>query len=149
MLILTLYLIFSIHNYKYRYYKNKPFPFESKDKSLDNLGEEENNNEEVIDNKAKCLINLLGNGNCDEQNNILECNYDDGDCCAASCIENCNLKKNSQNPCLYTCGANSYECKVSTKCQWCVHGTCKPMENCMKDNNYSPIYKSVRLYNLI
>ena len=40
-----------------------------------------------------CVNVWIGNGACNRENNKLECDYDGGDCCRLSCIENCKIKE--------------------------------------------------------
>ena len=40
-----------------------------------------------------------GDGYCDSQNNVASCSYDEGDCCASTCV-----------PASYACGDNGYDC---------------------------------------
>ena len=51
--------------------------------------------------------NKLGNGVCNKfnGNNVAECNWDDGDCCEASCLQNPTPWKRKR------CGVNGYDCK--------------------------------------
>ena len=50
---------------------------------------------------VKCVEVWMGNGACNRENNKAECNFDDGDCCRKSCLDNCERKKNDpdQLPC--------------------------------------------------
>ena len=136
---------FIVDGYKYRFFKNNPFPYEKKDDSIiditGNNTDSNNNNNQT----TKCLNNILGDGRCDEQNNNDACNYDGGDCCAADCIKNCELKKQTKLPCLYECGINSYQCLSTQECSSCIsnQGTCKPMGSCMKESAYLPILKAI------
>ena len=58
-----------------------------------------------------CIKVWLGNGACNRENNKIECDYDGGDCCRKTCIDNCNAKIGTLNPCQFTCGTfNGYDC---------------------------------------
>ena len=60
-----------------------------------------------------CFGPSIGNGWCDERNNIPECAYDGGDCCESTCI-------NARYPCgvlaEYNCQDLSVGAPISTPC---------------------------------
>jgi hypothetical protein len=68
----------------------------------------------------------LGNGVCNKHNgnNVLQCAWDDGDCCEMSCKNNPDPAKAAK------CGKNGYDCKdphhycPSTKPHWLGNGVC-------------------------
>ena len=37
----------------------------------------------------KCIDAWRGDGKCNIDNNVPECQFDNGDCCATSCMKNC------------------------------------------------------------
>ena len=47
----------------------------------------------------ECNIAYVGDGECDSVTNTHECQYDGGDCCEQTCVDN-----------VYKCGVNSYNC---------------------------------------
>ncbi|CAM9832115.1 unnamed protein product [Ectocarpus fasciculatus] len=50
--------------------------------------------------------NYISDGDCDEENNTEECQYDGGDCCECDCTDD-----------EYTCGLNGYDClDVGSSC---------------------------------
>ena len=62
---------------------------------------------------VECVGVWLGNGACNRENNKAECEFDGGDCCRLSCIENCAKKAEDPDvlPCQFECGTfNGYEC---------------------------------------
>lgn len=106
-----------------------------------------NNNTDNSNQTIKCLQNLLGDGNCDEQNNNDSCNFDDGDCCAASCEKSCASKVKTLNACKYKCGSNNYACKNTDQCSKCLNGVCKNINQCMSlDTSKQSILSAVPLY---
>jgi hypothetical protein len=54
---------------------------------------------------CKAKKKQLGDGNCDEKNNIAACGWDLGDCCSVSCEQNKNKKTTKK------CGNKGYDCK--------------------------------------
>lgn len=84
---------------------------------------------------VNCSFYFMGDGRCDEINNKEECNYDEGDCCQFECNQNCNAKLKKNYRCPYECGSNFFNCKISEKCQKCVHGTCKNINECFKSDD--------------
>lgn len=82
---------------------------------------------------------------CDEQNNNDYCNFDGGDCCAATCLSNCGKKNKTENPCNYACGNTGYNCITGDECESCSnHGKCVDMSICMKaETDFDPVLLSV------
>lgn len=77
--------------------------------------------------KVTLCIPTDGDSKCDETNNNPECNWDGGDCCAATCYENCQKKGLEKCWCPYT----TFNCKMNTTvfCYKCIHGTCETNMN--------------------
>ncbi|MEC9465872.1 MAG: hypothetical protein VX834_08815 [Myxococcota bacterium] len=65
-----------------------------------------------------CMDNWLGDGWCDEQNNIEACGFDDGDCCASTC----------QPDLVYACGDEPYDCLDPNACE--NLGNCEDSNPC-------------------
>ena len=84
--------------------------------------------------KKTCIKDTLGDGNCDSENNIADCNYDEGDCCASSCLENC-----SAGNCPFECGSkNPYECiDPNNGCYDCETdtGDCLESNSCFESDD--------------
>lgn len=51
---------------------------------------------------------FIGDGDCDNRNNNPECDYDAGDCCQCTCVDE-----------HYECGVNGYDCKDPTVTDEC------------------------------
>lgn len=69
--------------------------------------------QKVISESIECVSVWIGNGACNRENNKPECNYDGGDCCRLSCLNNCAEKEidPDQLPCQFECGEfNGYDC---------------------------------------
>lgn len=72
----------------------------------------------------KCIDAWRGDGKCNSDNNKEECNYDNGDCCARSCMLHCKeiYEDNTRNEstfailrrvdrvCPFECGVLGYNC---------------------------------------
>lgn len=56
--------------------------------------------EELLRNCDSTAIDLIGDGNCDTLNNIVECLYDGDDCCPCTCVDGPT----------YTCGRSGFVC---------------------------------------
>ncbi len=142
--ILALLNIIFISSYKNEFFNNRPFPFDT-GKTSDN--ETETNETQII----ICIPNTISDGNCDEQNNRAECQWDGGDCCAKSCLTTCEAKNKTDTPCKFKCGANPYNClnPNSNECESCgSNGRCIAMEACMRPKAaFNPILLSVRFLN--
>ena len=65
-----------------------------------------------------CVDNWMGDGWCDEQNNVEECGYDDGDCCESTCQEDL----------AYVCGDEPYDCVDPSACE--NIGNCDEISPC-------------------
>jgi hypothetical protein len=144
-----------VYTFKYQFFKNRPFPFIDSEKtgggSKKNLilifkkniyiklgegGEEAGT--------QRCLDLNKGDGNCDEQNNNINCNWDGGDCCAVTCIKNCEEKNKTSTPCEKKCGVNPYNClnNGTVGCSECSkNGVCVDMKICMSSDKkqYDPV----------
>ena len=122
-LIVQLWLVTGIVNgYRYAWRPdNKVFPYSSfptpsiidngdnHGKIIPEIVPEQIVRSEVIE----CVNVWLGNGACNRENNKIECNYDGGDCCRLSCLNNCKkkLKDPKSKPCQFECGSfDGYEC---------------------------------------
>lgn len=120
-------------SFEYIFFQNSPFPFENKTRqiSLSSVNNTSNDSNLITSGKiSKCIFDALGDGNCDEGNNIEECNFDNGDCCAGSCVANCAAKN-----CRYQCGSlNPYNCKQDSNCTSCVNGDCVSITQCFQSN---------------
>jgi hypothetical protein len=85
-------------------------------------------------NDKSCNDVLIGDGQCNEENNIEECNYDGGDCCLETCINNCTYKEKSNIPCRFQCTDYFMNCKdPKAGCHKCIHGICKNIKQCFSD----------------
>ena len=76
------------------------------------------------------MLSWVGNGKCDSQNNRPECQYDGGDCCLKTCVDNCDAKRKNGtvDNCTFVCGAYGYDCKdPEAGCGKCsANGVCRP-----------------------
>ncbi len=77
----------------------------------------------------------MNDGRCDEINNKLECNYDNGDCCYHDCIQGCKKQLEKGIRCPYKCGFTFYNCKETSKCEKCQNGKCLNINKCYNDDN--------------
>ena len=116
----------------------KVFPYENfPENSIIDNGDNQGNfieetvfYQDVLPTNSTCVDVWIGNGACNRENNKPECNWDGGDCCRNSCINNCKnqtLQKNQT--CNFECGSfNGYECHQPEQgCASChpEHGRCR------------------------
>ena len=62
----------------------------------------------VSTSESSCVANWIGDGYCDETNNIAACKYDGGDCCSSTCGKKCTGDDAVSQS--YPCGYYGYNC---------------------------------------
>lgn len=112
--------------------------------------------------QAKCLLAWLGDGKCNKDNNVKECNYDNGDCCQHTCKLHCKeinakgeditaitfaIKRKEDRKCPFECGVLRYDCEEEgSRCVNCnkTNANCLPQPLCFEDYYSDNPYDTVK-----